>query len=330
MTRFLKKLCLFFIIWIPISITTDIIVTRIIRSSNARIIVVWEDIVKSNINADIIVLGSSRADCAYNPAVLEKELGEKCYNLAMYGKTVDMDIARYNLYKQYTQHKPYIIIWDVFHNTFCYSGRWMDEQFTPYVFHKEIWNSICNKRHEYCCSDRIIPLLRYWKRTGIFHYSLHSTFDTCIYNGYCAQSYLWDPHTLTDLNKIEDNSIECSYNDTLIKEFNNTLNEMNNDCDNIFLVFSPLYYDGQAKIKDLNNLVSFFAKLAEKNNCMFLNYLEHPICKDSTLFHNAEHLNSSGANIFSAILAHDLDSILKNNKKTTGIVAGELLTEKKH
>lgn len=302
------------IIWGFISAVTDIAVTRIIRNSKTRIIVAWEDIVKSNINADIIVLGSSRADCGYNPAIFEEILEKKCYNLAMYGKTVDMDIMRYNLYKQYAHKRPSIIIWDVFHNTFCYSGRWMDEQFTPYIFHKDVWNSICNNRHNYCYSDRFIPLLRYWKRTGIFQYALHNTFDTCVYNGYCAQSYLWDQNKLTDLKRIENKSIECSYNDTLITDFNNKLIEIKKDCKNVILVYSPLYFDGQSKIKDLDNLVSFYAQLAEKNDCVFLNYLDHPICKDSTLFHNAEHLNSCGADVFSEILAHDLDSILNITK----------------
>lgn len=290
------------------------IVTRIIRNSKTRIITVWEDIFKSNINADIIILGSSRADCGYNPVVLEKELGKKSYNLAMYGKTVDMDIMRYNTYKEYTHHKPTIIIWDVFHNTFSYSGRWMDEQFTPYIFYNDVWNSICNKRHMYCYSDKYIPLLRYWKRTGIFKYALHNSFDTSVYNGYCAQSYLWDANTLKNIKEIKDNSIECSYNDTLIREFVYKINEMNSNCDKVFLVYSPLFHEGHSKIKDLDKLVSFYSHLAKKHNCVFLNYLEHPICKDSTLFHNAEHLNDIGANSFSAILAHDLDSILHISK----------------
>lgn len=314
MTHFLKKICLFLTIWFFICIATDFIVTSIIRHSKTRIIVVWEDIVKSTINADIIVLGSSRADCGYNPVIIEKKIGKRCYNLAMYGKTVDMDFLRYNLYKQYTPNKPNIILWDVFHNTFCYSGRWMDEQFTPYIFYKDVWNSICNERHKYCYSDRFIPLLRYWKRKGIFQYALHNTFDTCVYNGYCARSYLWDQHTLADLEVIEDNSIYCSYNDNLINSFNNKLIEIKKDSINVILVYSPLYFDGQSKIKDLDNLVSFYSQLAEKNDCVFLNYLDHPICKDSTLFHNAEHLNSSGADVFSELLAHDLDSILNNNK----------------
>ncbi len=314
MIHFLKRICLFLIIWFFIILVTDIIATRIIRHSKTRIIVVWEDIVKSNINADIIILGSSRADCGYNPAIIEKKLEKKCYNLAMYGKTVDMDLLRYNLYKHNAQNKPTIIIWDVFHNTFCYSGRWMDEQFTPYIFHKDVWNSICNKRHKYSPSDRFIPFLRYWKRTGIFKYALHNTFDTCVYNGYCAQSYLWDQNTLTDLKGIKDNTIDCSYNYTLINDFCNTINEINNECGKVILVYSPLYYEGQSKIKEIKKLVSFYNHLAEINSCVFLNYLDHPICKDSTLFHNAEHLNSSGADAFSEILAHDLDSILMMNR----------------
>lgn len=56
-------------------------------------------------------------------------------------------------------------------------------------------------------------------------------------------------------------------------------------------------------------MLALYKGIADRHNCPFLDYTNDPICYDTLNFYNAMHLNAHGANLFSAELAHDLDSL---------------------
>ena len=56
-------------------------------------------------------------------------------------------------------------------------------------------------------------------------------------------------------------------------------------------------------------MMTMFQNIADRNNIPFLDYSNDPICYDTSYFYNAMHLNARGADIFTAKLAHDLDSL---------------------
>ena len=51
---------------------------------------------------------------------------------------------------------------------------------------------------------------------------------------------------------------------------------------------------------------SAYKKIADKYGIPILDYMTMSLCKDTTYFYNAMHLNKKGSEIFSDSLAHDL------------------------
>ena len=93
----------------------------------------------------------------------------------------------------------------------------------------------------------------------------------------------------------------------MVKEM---IDEIQQDGSKVVLVYSPFYIEGQKKIDNIEQVVDSFQAIADERRCLFLNYLNDSINYDSTLFKNAVHLNSTGADLFSAKLGHDLDSLI--------------------
>lgn len=308
MLQFIKKILLFLLIWILIAEITDLWISKMIRQSVARDFVIWDDIFNSRITANMIVLGSSKAYAHYNPSVFDSILHTDFYNLGLNGKHVDMDIFRYNQYKKYKNHQPEYIIWDIMQQSFDYSGDYGDEQFMPYIYNEDVWNAIHRPYHHISVVERYVPLLRYWKRDMIKTYP-HSGCLT--YKGYIKEYTKFDSK---DLRKIDNNSIHCAKNQKVINDFIETIREMKSDGSKVIIVISPFHYLGQTKIADNDKMIEIVCRIADNENCFLLNYMDHPINSDSTLFKNAYHLNCYGADVFSEILAHDLDSILNINK----------------
>ena len=52
-----------------------------------------------------------------------------------------------------------------------------------------------------------------------------------------------------------------------------------------------------------------YGTLATKHHLPILNYIDMPLCTDTTYFYNATHLNRQGAIIFTTCLAQDIDSM---------------------
>lgn len=281
----------------------DIRMTYRIRHSQVREYVIWEDIFHSRINADMIVLGSSRAYAHYNPAIFEVNNNVCFYNLGLNGKLADMDVFRYHQYKKHNNKKPKIVLWDVMYSMFGYSEGYGDEQFMGYIHNKDIWKEIHNRRHKITYFDRFIPLLRYWRK-GMIH-----TFPNAVMNVYHGYRKEYTPFDNSELLNIKDHSIKPSLNKDVVLLFKKTIEEIQQDGSRVVLVYSPLYIQGQNKIDNFEKIIDTFQTISNEEHCLFLNYLNDSINYDSTLFKNASHLNYMGADIFSLMLAHDIDSI---------------------
>ncbi len=314
MNKFLKKISIFFIIWIAVTIPIDIYITHLVRSSQARAIVVWEDIFDGRIDADMIFLGSSRTSDAYNPAVFDSILGVNSYNLGMHGNLIDKDILRYTLFAKYSNNTPKYIIWDLCNGAFGYSQRVFDYQFAPYLFDNDIFRFLHSSRHKFTIFDRIIPLLRYYREKNILGYAIKNEhYNIGAYKGFKGKEQKWNPE---NLNKLEDKSIPMGYNPELLPSFLETVNKMKDSGSEIIFIYSPFHINGQTKQTGLDSLFNIYQQIAEQTGCIFLNYNYDSICYDTSFFTDATHLNLNGANVFSAKCSKDLDSILKiNNNK---------------
>jgi hypothetical protein len=307
MKLLLKKILLFAIIWFAMAFVLDYYLSIRIRHSKFREYRIWEDIFNSRITSDMIVLGSSRTYDHYNPIIFESILNNDFYNLGLDGKKIDMDIFRYHQYKKYHNRQPRYIIWDIYHRSFAKSNGYSDEQFMGYIWDDDIWQEIHSRENNVNWFDRTIPLLRYWRRNMIRTYP-DAVMD--VYKGYVKYCPSFDG---TELRRTKDHSIDCCYDSTIINSFRQTVKEMQNDGSKVILIYSPFYYQGQQKVKNLDLFISFVQEMAEQENCLFMNYLNDTINYDTSLFMNASHLNGYGADVFSAKLAHDLDSILNSN-----------------
>lgn len=316
MRTFINSILLFLFGWLLLSAIVDFLLTKKIKSSPARDIVVWEDIFNAHIDADIIFLGSSRTCDHYNPMVIDSITGLRSYNLGLHAKNGDMDVLRYHLLKKYGNKQPRLIVWDVFHNTMTYSNTVCDYKLTPYVYDTDVWDALHNQRHGFKTIDRIIPLLRYWKHSEIIDYAykpVHSD-EKNPKQGFVGKDIPWFPHkTLRDMMG---GGIECSYDTNIVKMVRSTIREMQNDGSTVILTYSPFYIEGQSKIKDLPIVVDSLQSLAASEHCLFLSFLNDRICFDSTLFANALHINRTGAIRFSRIFAYTIDTlVLTNNNK---------------
>ncbi len=88
MKRFLVRVSIFFTILTVLAVGLDFALSSFYRKSLSQgdlDMETWEDVYRGEIDADVLVLGSSRALMHYSPKILADSLSHSVYNLGMDG-----------------------------------------------------------------------------------------------------------------------------------------------------------------------------------------------------------------------------------------------------
>ena len=148
MVKFYKYFFLIFISSFLILYSLQFLADNGLRKSVNSVYHDWLQILEGNINADIIISGSSRAFFGYNPTVLEDQLKMKTFNLGYSAAGYKLQLEKLKIYLTRNQ-KPKIIIQNI-DLTFFNEDRLIpnENEFIPFFKDTLIFNLITNYQTE--------------------------------------------------------------------------------------------------------------------------------------------------------------------------------------
>ena len=314
MKKILTKVLLLAIFSIALIYPLDLLFSKVIKQSSLAFgeYEVWNDILNSEINAEIAIYGSSRAMMHFNPAILFDSLDLNAYNFGMDGHNLWSQIFRH---EQYLIHNPSpkVIIHsaDFFTLASKFNG-YNNEQFLPYLLWNKNFSQSAYLPMHYSWWDCNIPLLRYRNKGNIILQSFIDLFNTKALRtaGFVGRKWEWNKDF--DKAKANMNSYTIKMDSTAIDLFHAYIEECQHKGITVILVNSPVYVEGQKFIDNRDELRAFYNSVADQHNIKYLDYSLHNICNKREYFYNATHLNSRGANAFSSILAKDIKPLIAN------------------
>lgn len=182
-------------------------------------------------------------------------------------------------------------------------NHYLIRQYFPFFYNDGMRKEVLPKE-DFSFLDMYIPLLRFLKYSNLYEV-LSDLKNTCpVVRGYNARELNWNGKNLDDID-----TIKFSYCEESKELFCNYLKQCKDDSIKVIFVYTPFYIEGTNKVSNIQEYYDFFDSIANSYDCTILDYLHLPICYDTTYFYNAMHLNKKGAEKFSRILAHDLDSL---------------------
>lgn len=310
MKKFLSKILTFFVILYVLAISIDVFVSKQFHHTTDYRYSVWNDILQGEMKNDILIMGSSRAWVQISPQILDSVLKCSSYNLGMDGSGISRQIPRYNLYREYNNH-PKVIIQNVdwsstLENSYQKKG-YLLEQYFPYFYQTKM-RKLVLKYEMFDFFDYSLPLIRYVRYSNMWQtYQAIKQLRNPEYSlvkGYKGLTREWNGK---ELHKMD--SLKFLYTKQSLNEFCNYVERCKEDSIQMIFVYTPFYIEGTKLVSNISEFYNLFDSIAKKNNIIILNYLSNEICYDSAYFYNAMHLNKKGAERFSIVLAHDLDSI---------------------
>jgi hypothetical protein len=312
--RFLRYGALFLLILLVLGHVLDYMVTAGLRKSELPDYAEWNAVISGDAAGDVIIQGSSRAWVGISPAILGDRLGVSCYNLAVNGYPLDMELARYRLYREYDKN-PKVIVQSV--DTYSFTTRsdlFANNQFLPYFDEKAVREAIepYGYFHWY---DYDLPLVRYRGKVQLVWRGLAEFFGVRHYvnqrdRGYQPQDLQWSDE-FDKFVAAHPNGYEQVWKQHWVDELDTFLAECGRDGIMVVLVYPPEYYGSRELLKNRDEIFSIFRQLAQKYGVLFLDYSYDLMANDTRYFYNSQHLNRLGSETFSAKLAGDLASLLK-------------------
>lgn len=309
MKRFLKTIVVVLGILFVLNVVLDIGFSKSLGRSQNLKYKSWHAIIHDTIDADLLVMGSSRAWVQYDPHIMDSMLRANSYNLGLNGSHVKRQIVKYEVYRHYQRKKPSCLLVN-----FDFFGNWMQdegferEQYFPYFTNIYIRRLIRLKQQEnFSIGELYVPMYRYYNHGALtlMEMLFGNRDDECWYKGYYwGMSQEWDGTKFAKIDKVK-----FRPNQDTVDEFDTFLSEVQKDSIQVVFVCSPIYVGVTEKTVNLSEFYDFRNHFSEKYCIPVLDYINDTICYDTAYFYNATHLNKTGAELFTIKLCHDLDSL---------------------
>lgn len=313
MKAFLTKLVLLIFITSILLSAIAIVSDNGLRETKHDNYVVWNELYAGNINADIIILGSSRAWVHVSPSILDSILNVNSYNLGLDGQNFIMQSC---IYEAYLQHNinPKIIIHCLDVTSLTDQSELFNlEQTLPYLNDSIV--SKKTKQHEgYAWVDYYNPFSKYLFRREALWLGISESLgliehNSAKYKGYQGKDDVWDgkfelfiESNPEGLHLKLDSNVRNLFEEYLVRNIKQRIQPV--------LVFPPELKENQVFIENRDSILNVYTMLAKKHSLSFLDYSDDAICYNRKYFYNSSHLNRSGAEIFTTKLSRDLQKAI--------------------
>jgi len=303
----LLRILAFFFLLAVLAFGLDQVFTFGLRRIKSSDFGVSNKIMAGQVNAQIVISGSSRAVCHYDPRILEQVTGLKTFNIGRNGSQTDMQLA---VLKAYLRHntKPRLVI----HNLDAFSFVTTREvynpgQYLPYLDEPDIYQALL----------KVNPSVWKWKYIPLYRYVVEDMRFTWILGakgilglgpredylqGFRPERQRWtgDFERFKSLNP---DGIRFEIEPQGTRDFEELISLCRRQGIPVLLVYSPVYYEMRGMERNHGEVFSRFHELGGRWDAEIWDYSDSPICGRRELFYNSQHLNEEGAGAFSAALA---------------------------
>lgn len=248
--------------------------------------------------AEIVIMGSSRAEYHYNPEIITKKLQMPCYNAGQISQGVLYDHAVLQVILE--RYTPKAVIVDIASTEFEYSEESYDKltALNPYVGkHPVLWETLTlrSKTERFKHLSSIYPYNSMFARIAAGNLKLKTRDST--ETGFIALDNIWKQPirmvSFTGSAKIDPNKVEafkaiqqlCAHNG--IK---------------LFVCASPTFM----KAEGTPASIKIAKDLCASAGIPFFDDLQNSTFIHNELFNDVAHLNSTGANLYSQQLAEKI------------------------
>lgn len=274
----------------------------------------WNQVMQGDVNADIIISGSSRAACHYDPRTIKAKTGYSAFNLGQNGSQTDVQLA---VLKTYLEHnrKPRLVV----HNLDAYTFMTTREVFNPalyvpYLQDPELYKTLKQVDPAFM-RGKYLPLYGYVVQDMNFHWALGLrrllgwSPEEDHFAGFSPQRIRWTDN-FENFKKNNPKGVSFAVEPKGIQVLEQLIHLCQDNGIQLVFVYSPEYAEMQSLETNRNEIFSEFQSLSNRYHVPIWDYSDWKYAGNRDYFYNSQHLNSVGAAVFSVDVASQLKRYL--------------------
>jgi hypothetical protein len=299
------RILIFMLLSLLSLLVTDFLVNSGLRRITTSSFGVFNRIVNGQVNAAILVSGSSRALNHFDPRVIRDRTGLTTFNIGMNGSQTDMQVA---VLKTYLKHnaKPSLLVHSLDSFTFVTShgGVWFPGQYLPYLKEDAIYQALSAVDPD-TWKARYLPLYGYavqdmnftWL-TGVAGLMGRNPRENR-YLGFEPRQAQWTGD-FARFREEKRAGVEFKIEPQGVRDFEALMGLCKELGIPVLLVYSPVYYEMQDLEINRDEIFGRFKDVSRRYGAALWDYRRSPISFRIDYFVNSQHLNAEGAAVFSA------------------------------
>lgn len=308
------RLGAFFLLVATLILAAHWAITHGLRSTRTSQFGTLNRVMDGEVNADIIITGSSRALVHYDPRVIEKVTGHSAFNIGLNGSQTDMQVAFLKAYLKHNR-KPKIVVHNLDTFTFVTTKEIYDPtQYMPYLYEDELYKPIL----------RIQPDAWKWKYLPLYGYlaldlQLSWVEGLKTFAGIQPKEnqflgfeprYLEWTHDFSAFKAANPDGISFPIEPAGVRDLEELLATCQHEGIRVLLTYSPIYHEMREMERNRAEVFALFHQLANRYGAELIDYGDNEITQHQQYFYNSQHLNAQGAELFSGLVARDIAQVL--------------------
>lgn len=310
MKVFLKRVLEFTVLMVLLAVLADVGVNQGLRKTERGHFYTMNALMNKQMDADIVILGNSRAAGSYHPMILDSILHVKSWNLGVSGQPFGVSWLRWELYRRNNAPPKLLVINIDYSELEMVTNGYEKEQYYPYL--KDTLVQPYLDLYGMSWMEKHIPMYRYRGDYKLICIGLgellgirHDTKGD-YYKGYSNPTDEWDG---TNLERVlQGGEVKGRANLSAAALLEQILKQSRNEGFPVVFVYAPMYVRLKQHLNE-KDPVRIYQDLASRYDVPILDFTDMELCSDTLFFRDANHLNSEGSVLFSLALAHSIDSL---------------------
>lgn len=273
----------------------------------------WNAIFDHQLEAEVLINGTSRAWVQISPTIIEDSLKLSCYNLGIDGYSFWLQKMRYELAVSHSKH-PKLVIQEVDLLTLAVQeDAYNSDQFLPYLLWNDTMKEYLSKMKGFDFFDFRLPLLRYYGKTDAFKVifkRLLAPDNNPVerIKGYKGYERTWN----NDFDKAKKTmkSYKATIDTTTYDVFYNYLSKLKEQGIVVILTYPPAYFESHNFVENRAEIIQIYQQLSNQLTIPFLDFSNDSLGHSKDYFYNATHLNKKGAELYTRKLVSAIRQIM--------------------
>jgi hypothetical protein len=313
--RGLARLGAFFLLLAALLLFTHWAITHGLRSTHTSQFGTLNRVMDGEVNADIVITGSSRAVVHYDPRIIEKSTGLTAFNIGLNGSQTDMQVAFFKAYLKHNR-KPKLVVHNLDTFTFVTSKEIYDPaQYMPYLYEDELYRPIL-KIHPDAWKWKYLPLYGYvaldlqlsWVDGLKAFVGIQPKENQFL--GFEPRYLEWTGD-FGAFKAANPGGVSFPIEPEGVKDLEDLLATCQREGIRVLLAYSPVYHEMRELERNRDEVFARFHALAARHGAEVIDYGASDIALHQQYFYNSQHLNAQGAELFSGLVAHDIAEALR-------------------